>query len=218
MSVTSRTALHPVSAQRSVAVYCAASAAIDAHFSAAARTIGRVLGENGLRMVFGGGRVGLMGEAARACKKAGGRVIGVTTTKLDAIEGGWDGCDELEVLPSMPQRRSRMMELADAFVILPGGLGTYEEFFEVLVGRQLGDHPKPIVVVNDHHYYDPMIAMIEHGIDHKFIAPAIRDALIVVDDAADALPALLNHRPRRHDPAAFLYLPDDAAAHLAQAC
>lgn len=217
MSNASFTPLRPVSAQLSVAVYCAASAAIDAHFADAARTIGRALGENGLRMVFGGGRVGLMGEAARACKAAGGRVFGVTTAKLDALEGRWEGCDEIEILGSMPQRRSRMMELADAFVILPGGLGTYEEFFEVLVGRQLGDHPKPIVVVNDRRYYDPMITMIEHGIEHRFIAPAIRDALIVVDDAADALPALLAHQPRRHDPAEFLFLPHDAAAHLSQA-
>lgn len=104
------------------------------------------------------------------------------------------------------------------FVILPGGLGTYEEFFEVLVGRQLGDHGKPIVIVNHGRYYDPMIAMIEHGIEHNFIRAAIRDALIVVDDAADALPALIAHRPAEHDPADFLFLPDhEGAAPLSRA-
>lgn len=191
----------------SVAVYCSASSAIEEHYAHAAATIGSSLAEAGLTMVFGGGRVGLMGEAARACKAAGGRVVGITTDKLEALEGGSPHCDELEIAVSMPERRSRMMDLADAYVILPGGLGTYEEFFEVLVGRQLGDHAKPIVIVNHGGFYDPMVAMIEHGIEHKFIAPAIRDALVVVTDAADALPALMAHRPRRHDAAEFLFLP-----------
>lgn len=214
---TTAASLYPVSPVSSVAVYCSASSAIDAHFADAARTIGMALGRSGLQMVFGGGAVGLMGVAARACKAGGGRVVGVTTGKLDALEGGWDGCDELLVVEAMPERRTRMMDLADAFVILPGGLGTYEEFFEVVVGRQLGDHSKPIVIVNHDNFYNPMIAMIEHGITHKFIAPAIREALVVVDDAADALPELLTHRPRPHNPAEFLYLPTEHATDLARA-
>lgn len=197
----------PASTIRTVAVYCSASSAIEPYYADAATTIGGALADNGLTMVFGGGRVGLMGEAARACKKAGGYVIGITTEKLDSLEGGSKYCDELHVADSMPERRSRMMDLADAFVILPGGLGTYEEFFEVLVGRQLGDHSKPIVIINHGGFYEPMVAMIEHGIEHKFIAPAIRDALIIVADAADALPELMAHQPRRHDPAEFLFLP-----------
>lgn len=198
----------------SVAVYCSASSAIGAHFNDAARAVGEALGRSGLQMVFGGGAVGLMGVAARACKARGGRVVGVTTRKLESLEGGWDGCDELRVVEAMPERRSTMMDLADAFVVLPGGLGTYEEFFEVAVGRQLGDHSKPIVIVNHDDFYDPMI---EHGITHKFIAPAIREALVVVDDAADALPALLDHRPRAHNPAEFLYLPAEHETGLARA-
>lgn len=209
--------LRPTVAPSSVAVYCSASSAIEEHFAEAARVIGKALGQSGVQMVFGGGAVGLMGVAARSCKDHGGRVIGVTTTKLDALEGGWAGCDELQVVEAMPERRSRMMDLADAFVILPGGLGTYEEFFEVVVGRQLGDHSKPIVIVNHDHFYDPMIAMIEHGIARKFIAPAIREALVVVDDAADALPALLAHQPREHNPAEFLYLPAEHNIELARA-
>lgn len=200
--------LYPVPELGSVAVYCSASSAVEQHFVEAARTIGAALADNGLRMVFGGGRVGLMGEAAKACKEAGGRVHGVTTEKLDELEGASEYCDELEIVKAMPERRTRMMDLADAFVILPGGLGTYEEFFEVLVGRQLGDHGKPLVIVNHGRYYDPMIAMIDHGIEHNFIRGAIREALIVVEDAADALPALIAHRPVEHDPAEFLFLPD----------
>lgn len=203
--------LYPVTTISAVAVYCAASSAIEPHYAEAARTIGHSLAQSGLRLVFGGGRVGLMGETSRACKAAGGSVTGVTTEKLDALEGGAaEVCDELQIVAAMPERRSRMMDLADGFIILPGGLGTYEEFFEVLVGRQLGNHDKPIVIVNDAGFFDPMIAMIEHGIEHKFIAPAIRDVLVVVDDAAEAVPALLAHQPSRHDPAEFLYLPDTA--------
>ncbi len=216
MNTTANTR-YPVPPLSSVAVYCSASSAIEAHFAEAARVIGRTLGQSGLQMVFGGGAVGLMGVAARSCKMHGGRVVGVTTRKLDALEGGWDGCDELVVVDAMPERRTRMMDLADAFVILPGGLGTYEEFFEVVVGRQLGDHSKPIVIVNHDNFYDPMIAMIEHGIAHKFIAPAIREALVVVVDAAAALPALLAHRPRTHNPADFLYLPAEHPVELARA-
>jgi uncharacterized protein (TIGR00730 family) len=117
----------------------------------------------------------------------------------------------------MPERRTRMLEPAGAFVIPPGGLGTYEEFFEVLVGRQLGDHSKPIVIVNHDNFYDPMIAMIEHGIAHNFIAPAIREVLVVVDDANDALPALVSHQPRTHNPSEFLYLPAQHGTELAWA-
>ena len=206
--MTTAANLYPVPALTAVAVYCSASSAVDQHFVEAARTIGAALAHNDLRMIFGGGRVGLMGEAAQACKTAGGRVTGITTEKLDALEGLSEHCDESRVVATMPERRSLMMELADAFVILPGGLGTYEEFFEVVVGRQLGEHAKPIVIVNHDRFYDPMMAMIDHGIEHKFIRPAIREALIVVDDAADAVGALIAYRPGRHDPADYLYLPE----------
>ncbi|MBU3686255.1 MAG: TIGR00730 family Rossman fold protein [Mycobacterium sp.] len=191
----------------SVTVYCASSGELDDHFGTAARRLGEGIAALGLTMVYGGGSIGLMGECARACRAAGGRVLGIITGKLDALEHGWRGCDELDVVDSMQERRRRMMDLGDGFVVLPGGLGTYEEFFEVIVGRQLGDHGKPIVIVNHDGYYDPLIALIDHGIEHKFIRPAIREALVVVNDVTDALAALRSHRARRHDPAEFLFLP-----------
>ena len=199
----------PVRTLTSVAVYCASSGALEPHFAEAARTIGRALAGAGLTMVYGGGSIGLMGESARAAKAFGGRVLGIITQTLDDLEHGWRGCDDLLIVDSMQERRRRMMDLAEGYVILPGGLGTYEEFFEVLVGRQLGDHGKPIVIVNHNRYYDPLIAMIDHGITHKFIRPAIRETLIVVDDASQALPALIAHSPSRHDPAEFLFLPTE---------
>ena len=151
-----------------ITVYCSSSGALQAHFSEGARTVGSALAAAGLTMVYGGGSTGLMGECARAAKAGGGRVIGITTGKLDSLEHGWRGCDELQVVETMPERKTRMMDLADGYVVLPGGLGTYEEFFEVLVARQLGDHSTPIVIVNHDGYYDPLIAMIEHGIEHRF--------------------------------------------------
>ena len=192
-----------------ITVYCSSSGALEPHFSDGARAVGRALAEAGLTLVYGGGSIGLMGECARAAHAGGGRVVGIITAKLDSLEHGWRGCDELEIVESMPQRRSRMMELADGYVVLPGGLGTYEEFFEVLVARQLGDHGAPIVIVNHNGYYDPLIAMIEHGIEHRFIRPAIREALIVVDDARFAVEALLSHEAPPHDPSRFLFLPED---------
>lgn len=193
----------------SVTVYCASSGALEPHFATASRRLGRAIADAGLTMVYGAGSIGLMGQTARACKSAGGRVVGIITEKLDVLEHGWRGCSELQVVDSMQERRRRMMDLGDAFVVLPGGMGTYEELFEVLVGRQLGDHYKPIVIVNHHRYYDPLMAMIDHGIEHKFIRPAIRDAIVVVEDCADAIPALLAHTSAAHDPATFLFLPDE---------
>ena len=195
-----------------VTVYCASSGALEPHFAEAARVLGRHIAEYGLTMVYGGGSIGLMGETARSCKAAGGRVVGIITETLDSLEHGWRGCDELQVVDSMRERRRRMMDLGDAFVVLPGGMGTYEELFEVMVGRQIGEHVKPIVIVNHNRYYDPLIAMIDHGITHKFIRPAIREALVVVDDCAEALAALQAHQPPANDPAEFLFLPADVAA------
>jgi uncharacterized protein (TIGR00730 family) len=104
----------------------------------------------------------------------------------------------------MQERRRLLMDRGDGYIILPGGLGTYEEFFEVLVARQLGDHQKPIAIVNHERYYDPLVAMIEHGIEHRFVRPAIRGVLSVVPTGHDAIDALVAHEPGEHDPSQFL--------------
>ena len=189
---------------KSVTVYCSSSGALEPHFTQGARDLGHALAERGIALVYGGGSIGLMGECARAAKERGGRVIGIITTKLMDLEQGWSGCDEFVVVDTMQQRRRILMDRADGYVVLPGGLGTYEEFFEVLVARQLGDHAKPIAIVNHDRYYDPLVAMIEHGIEHRFVRPAIRDVLSVVDDGAAALDALIAHEPGEHDPRRFL--------------
>lgn len=189
---------------RTVTVYCSSSGALEPHFSRGARDLGHAIADRGIALVYGGGSIGLMGECARAAKERGGTVVGIITRKLLDLEQGWKGCDELIVVDTMQQRRRLLMDRADGFVVLPGGLGTYEEFFEVLVARQLGDHHKPIAVVNHDGYYDPLLAMIEHGIEHRFVRPAVRSVLSVVKDGRSAVEQLLAHEPSPHDPADFL--------------
>jgi hypothetical protein len=189
---------------RSITVYCSSSGALEPHFAEGARDLGAALAARDIGLVYGGGSIGLMGECARAAKAGSGRVTGIITRKLLDLEQGWTGCDELVVVDTMQERRRMLMDRGDGYVVLPGGLGTYEEFFEVLVARQLGDHHKPIAIVNHDRYYDPLVAMIEHGIEHRFVRPAIRRVLAVVDTGHEALNALLGHRPAAHDPADFL--------------
>jgi hypothetical protein len=189
---------------RSVTVYCSSSGALEPHFAHAARDLGAALAARGIALVYGGGAIGLMGECARAAKAGGGRVVGIITQKLKDHEQAWDGCDELAVVGTMQERRRMLMDRGDGYIVMPGGLGTYEEFFEVLVARQLGDHVKPIAIVNHGRYYDPLVAMIEHGIEHRFVRPAIRGVLSVVDTGHDAIEALLAHEPGAHDPTQFL--------------
>ena len=188
----------------SVTVYCSSSGALEPHFATGARDLGTALATRGIELVYGGGSIGLMGECARAAKAGGGRVTGIITRKLLDLEQGWQGCDELLVVDTMQQRRRLLMDRADGYIVLPGGLGTYEEFFEVLVARQLGDHAKPIAIVNHDRYYDPLVAMIEHGIEHRFVRPAIRGVLQVVETGHGAIEALLAHEPAAHDPSQFL--------------
>jgi len=189
---------------KAVTVYCSSSQALEPHFAAAARVMGHAVAERGLTLVYGGGAIGLMGEVARACKERGGTVVGIITRKLLDLEQGWTGCDELAVVGTMQERRRLLMDRGDGFIMLPGGLGTYEEFFEVLVARQLGDHHKPIAIVNHEGYYDPLLALIDHGIEHRFVRPVIRRVLTVAPDPLVALDAIVAHEPQPYDAGDFL--------------
>lgn len=199
-----RRTVHTVRTVRAVTVYCSSSNALEPHFQELALALGHGLAERKLTLVYGGGSIGLMGTMARACKERGGHVTGIITHKLCALEQGWEGCDALIRVDTMQERRRQMMERGDGFIVLPGGLGTYEEFFEVLVARQLGDHHKPIAIVNHEGYYDPLLAMIDHGIQHRFVRPAARRVLSVVPTAALAIDALLAHEPPPYDAHEFL--------------
>lgn len=187
-----------------VTLYCASSTRLtDAWYEAAAR-IGKSVAQGGLELVYGGGSIGLMGAAAKAAKAAGGRVHGVITSKLVAMEQAWDGCDELEVVETMQQRRRRLLDLADGLLVLPGGLGTMEEFFEALVARQLGDHGKPIVLVDIDGALSPLIDMLDDMMHRKLVRDSVRQLYGVVGDPAEAVQTLLNTPGGVVDPNAFV--------------
>lgn len=173
-----------------VTVFCSSSSNLDPRFHEIARRTGTSIATHGLVLVYGGGGVGLMGEVARAAKTGGANVVGVTTRRLMAMEQAWSGCDDLIVVDTMRERKRLLEAHGDAFLVLPGGLGTYEELFEMLVARVLGDHDKPIGIVNADGYYNPLVAMVEHGIEHRFIHERTRDLFRIDPDADAVLDAL----------------------------
>jgi len=197
----------------SITVYCSSSPHLESHFTETAERLARAIAARGATLVYGGGGIGLMGVIARAAKAAGGRVEGIITTKFLALEQGWDGCDEMVVVDTMRERKRQLAERADAFIILPGGLGTFEEFFEILVARQIGDHHKPIGIVNDRGYYDPMLALIDHSIEHRFVKARMR-ALLHVHPEPEAVLQACEREARDgraaadYDPMRFLPMGD----------
>jgi hypothetical protein len=179
---------------RSVTVYLSARDAVHRDYFTAAEAMGRGIAASGWALVYGGNNIGLMRAVADGCRAAGGRVIGITP-QLMVDEGIHDANCELTVTQTMRERKALLESRGDAFVILPGGIGTFEELFEVLVGRQLGYHSKPIVFLNTNNYYDPLLAMIEHGIEHAFIRPASRELYHVSDSVADVIDYLQAYYP-----------------------
>ena len=175
---------------KSICVFCGSSSAVAETHKYAARRFGAILAENGVRLIYGGGRVGLMGLVADGAAQAGGEVIGVIPDFLERIEVGNREISELVVTDSMHARKAKMYELTDAFVTLPGGLGSLDETFEVITWTQLKLSAKPFVVVNVDDYWQPLLALIDHVIAAGFARPANRDILQVVDDVEAVLPAL----------------------------
>ncbi len=187
-----------------VTVYCSSSTSLEPKFFNAATKLGEAMAKRGLELVYGGGGIGLMGEVASSLMKIGGLIHGIITKLLLALEQGYDGCDELMVVDTMSERKKLMAQHGEAFIALPGGLGTFEEFFEVLVQRQVGEHCKPIGLVNLGGYYDPLINLIDHGIEHRFIKPAVHGLLQVHEDPELLLDGVLQAVPFEIDPDRFL--------------
>ena len=162
------------SAPPRLCLYCGSSSGARPEFAEAAAELGRSMAERGVGLVYGGGSVGLMGVAADAALAAGGEVVGVITEQLLAAEVAHRGVTSLEVVGSMHERKARMCDLADGFVVLPGGFGTVDEFAEMLTWNQLGIVAKPVVLVDLHGYWSPFLQWIEHAADHGFVRPAHR--------------------------------------------
>lgn len=167
-------------------VYCGSRAGDDPAFQVAARAIGRAIGERGWRLVYGGGRAGLMGSVADAALAAGAQVIGVIPQALMGRELGHGGLTELHVVDTMHERKRLMAERSDAFIALPGGIGTFEELFEVWTWLQLGYHTKPVGLLNAAGYYDGLLAFLDHSVARGFVPAAQRD-LLQVQANAEAL-------------------------------
>jgi uncharacterized protein (TIGR00730 family) len=174
----------------SLCVYCGSRPGSDPAFARAATELGTLIGRSGAQLVYGGGRAGLMGLVADAALAAGGRVVGVIPQALVVRELGHTGLTELHVVQTMHERKQLMAERSDAFVALPGGIGTFEELFEVWTWRQLGYHDKPVGLLNVAGYYDRLLAFIEETEYQGFVPPAQRALLQVDADAATLLARL----------------------------
>lgn len=178
-----------------VAVYCGARAGADPKYADAAYRFGQAMASRDIRLIFGGGSVGLMGTVANGVLDAGGEAIGVITSMLVRREVANLRLTTLEVVESMHERKQRMFELADGFVALPGGVGTLDETIEVITWRLLGLHDKPIVIADQDGYWKPLAALIQHTIAEGFAAPDLPDLYSVVSDFDAILPTL--ERARR---------------------
>ncbi|HMF08921.1 MAG TPA: TIGR00730 family Rossman fold protein [Thermoanaerobaculia bacterium] len=180
---------------RSVCVFCGANEGSDPAYAEAARDLAAALASAGVRLVTGGGRVGLMGVVADAALAAGGEVVGVIPQALLAREMGHTGLTRLEVVETMHERKARMADLSDGFVALPGGVGTLEELFEVWTWAQLGVHEKPCGLVNVRGYYDPLLAFLDHSASEGFLRDRTRKMLIVETDPRRMLERLSAYEP-----------------------
>jgi uncharacterized protein (TIGR00730 family) len=184
---------------KSVCVYCGSAFGAKPVYAEAAKAFGRALVAAGLTLVYGGGRVGLMGVIADEVLSAGGRVVGVIPELLVSKEVGHNGLTELHVVPDMHRRKKMMADLSDAFVALPGGAGTLEELFEVYTWAQLGYHQKPVALFNIDGYYDPLITMLAHTVEEGFMQRTYFDILQIDADAGELIGKLKRYHPPRRD-------------------
>ena len=179
----------------SICVFCGSNGGADPAYLAAAEAVGAGLARRGVRVVYGGGRVGMMGAVADAARAAGGEVVGVIPQQIFDLEIGHTGLDDLRVVGSMHERKALMAELSDAFVALPGGIGTLEELFEVYTWAQLGIHAKPLGLLDVAGYFQPLVAFLDHAVRERFLRPEMRTLLAVSDDLDELLAALAASEP-----------------------
>lgn len=177
----------------SICVFCGASGGKGSAYLEVAAEMGRAIASRGLTLVYGGGNIGTMGALARAALGAGGRVVGVIPRRLHEAVDPLD-TTELLVVRDMHERKAEMQRRSDAFVALPGGIGTFEEFFEIWTWRYLGYHAKPVGILNAHGFYDGLIAFLASVRDRGFIAPEIYDDLLVAEEAGAILDMVTTRR------------------------
>ena len=180
---------------RLLCVYCGSSVGSRPSYAEAARKVGTALGRKGFGLVYGGGRVGLMGIVADAVLETGGQVVGVIPTTLARDEIAHDALSELHVVEGMHERKALMAARASGFLTLPGGIGTYEEFFEILTWAALGLHAKPIGMLNVDGYFDPLLRLLDHSVAEGFVRPRHLDLIHVLADPERLAEELLDAVP-----------------------
>ncbi len=180
---------------RSICVFCGSAGGRRPAYLDAARRLGALLADRRITLIYGGSSVGLMGALADAALARGGKVIGVIPSALQEKEIGHPRLTRLEVVPSMHVRKARMAELADAFVALPGGFGTLEEFAEILTWAQLGLHQKPFGLLDVEGYYRPLTAFFDHAVEEGFVGRAQRDRVVVAAEPLEMMALLAGSAP-----------------------
>jgi uncharacterized protein (TIGR00730 family) len=185
----------PTHALKTLCVFCGSSAGARPVYADAAREMGEALVARDITLVFGGGRVGMMGEIARTVLASGGRVVGVIPRALVRKEIVYEDLTELHVVESMHERKAMMAERSDGFIAMPGGYGTFEEFCEVLTWSQLGFHHKPVALLNVAGYYDGLLALFDHAVAEAFVRPLHRSLVIAERDPITLLDRLAAYQP-----------------------
>jgi uncharacterized protein (TIGR00730 family) len=180
---------------RSICVYCGSSNLAKREYVQAAREMGATLARRGLRLIYGGGKTGLMGAVADGALEGRGKVTGVISESMNTPELVHTRLTRLEVVSTIHQRKARMYELSDGYVALPGGYGTLDELFETLTWAQIGEHSKPVGLLNFHGYYDPLLVMLDRALEERFLFPEHRRALLCDPDPDLLLDSMLNFKP-----------------------
>ncbi len=180
---------------QSICVYCGSANLASKEYFNVAREMGRTLARRGLRLVYGGGKTGLMGALADGALEEGGLVTGVIVENMNTPELAHTGLTLLEVTPTIHQRKARMYALADGYIALPGGYGTLDELFETLTWAQIGEHHNPVGLLNPNGYYDPLLEMLDRATEQRFIFPEHRRALLCAAEPERLLDLMEAFRP-----------------------
>ena len=189
-----------------ICFYGASSNIIDKSFIDAGEQLGKEIAQNGHSVIFGGGAAGLMGAVARGMRSKGGNIIGVTPTffKVDGML--FEDCTDMIYTETMRERKKLLEEMSDAFIVTPGGIGTFDEFFEIYTLRQLGVHQKPIAILNTDGYYDSLIDMLKNAIDKNFMPEANMNLLFISDNPKEILNHIENYNPDDYKDSQFKFL------------
>lgn len=179
---------------KSICVYCGSSDSVSPDYLAAAHQMGEVLAQRGFRLIYGGGKTGLMGAVARGVLEAGGEVVGVIIPSMNTPELAHNSLTRMDVVPGMHERKARMHELSDGYVALPGGFGTFDELFETITWAQIGEHEKPIGLLNVKNYFAPLYAALQHAVKEGFIYGEHFSAMKYEEDPGRLLDAMSKHQ------------------------